>query len=38
MSRKNYEMSNCERMLIITIYKMSNATRWYPVAKSDQDR
>jgi len=24
-------------MLAITIYKMSNASRWYPVAKSHQD-
>ena len=25
-------------MIVITIYEMSNATRWYPVAKSHQDR
>jgi len=24
-------------MLVITIYKMSNASRWYPAAKSYQD-
>jgi len=24
-------------MLVITIYKMSDASRWHPVAKSDQD-
>ena len=24
-------------MQVITIYKMSKASRWYPVAKSDQD-
>jgi len=24
-------------MLVITIYKMSNGSRWYPVAKFDQD-
>jgi len=24
-------------MLVITIYKMSNASRWYPFAKSHQD-
>ena len=24
-------------MLVITIYKMSNASRWYPVLKSHQD-
>jgi len=24
-------------MLVIAIYKMSNVSRWYPVAKSHQD-
>jgi len=24
-------------MQIITIYKISNDSRWYPIAKSDQD-
>ena len=28
----------CQRMLVITIYKTSNASRWYPVAKSHKDR
>jgi len=49
MSRNNYEMSadacanvsgclcKCQRMLVITIYNMSNASHWYLVAKSDQD-
>jgi len=27
----------CQRMLIITIYKMSNASRWYPVTNPHQD-
>jgi len=28
----------CQWKLIITIYKMSNATRWYPLAKSHLDQ
>jgi len=28
----------CQRMLVIKIYKTSNASRWYPIAKSHQDR
>jgi len=30
--------NKCQRMLVITIHKMSNASRWYKVAKSDQDQ